>query len=100
MDIWRSGWGKAEVYSQPMLCSSLKQASDLAIFVNGNAVGRRYSGQAGHGHNVATDHHNKSGTSTEPHFADGYHMVDGRTFKIGVGGKLYCVLAIQTGKLP
>ena len=45
---------------------------------------RRHFGQAGHGHDVATDHDNKLGASRQTHFSYVHGVAGGRTQQFGV----------------
>src|SRR5262245_28558510 len=42
----------------------------LPGIVDIDGIGRRHLGQAGHGHDVTTDHHDELGTSGEAHLAN------------------------------
>src|SRR6185312_2785343 len=44
---------------------SLEQPLHLPVLVHEDAVGRRHSGQAGHGHDFAADHHQELGARRE-----------------------------------
>ena len=49
----------------------LEQPFDLALIVQHDRFGRRYSWKSGHRHDLAADHDDESGAGTQAHLADG-----------------------------
>ena len=62
-----------------------EQPFDLARFVEVDVVGGGNPRQAGHGHDVAGNHHHELGTSRQPHLAHFHHVIGGGATFVGIG---------------
>lgn len=82
------------------LCRRSEQAGDLAVDIHINVHRSRVLGQAGHRHNAAADYDHEPGTGREPNLTHIQRKASGAPVSLALSLKEYCVLAMQTGRLP
>ena len=61
-----------------VLFGSLEQVLDLTCVIEADGFGGRFARQAGHGHDLTADHHDKAGTGTQADLTHRNGMTSGR----------------------